>query len=454
MFHLKMASKNELNFYLHIGGSQQENLGRILQKNTTYLLSESSSDWSPNILAFIQKINYSESSPLYTQLNLALTFQHLNHRKTERYDIQDELTRQHYEENKISLQARGYKNLDARRIFFYGAEASILWIKNNFHVTPQHTSFFSQPITQFSAYLRKELRQSADVSWLFGLKGGIENYSFSHAPYIVEKSQQLRPRAEFNLTWMRHICENSNYTINIFARMKQPQIQEVNPLYGNTFLKPNAQLKAEKELIIESHLYRKFDDKLEVHFSPYYRYSWDAILLRDYVDNFSEIITIGLNNYFTQVYDNAKKLSEGGAQLELRYNISKKTLIYQQLNIHHIFSSLDSNLDYQSLPVYGNLGVKYKSKKIFFHAWAHLNTGRNFSSNSASQYIRYYALQQNGTNKFPLYYLINLAVDYSLTKQLNLRFHLDNLLDRNYLSYLSTVPGMGRNYRLQVSLSL
>ena len=454
MFHLKLASKNELNFYLHIGGSQQENLGRILQKNTTYLLSESSSDWSPNILAFIQKINYSESSPLYTQFNLALTFQHLNHRKTERYDIQDELTRQHYEENKISLQARGYKNLDARRIFFYGTEASIQWIKNNFHVTPLHTSFFSQPITQFSAYLRKELRQSADVSWIFGLKGGIENYSFSHAPYIVEKSQQLRPRAEFNLTWMRHICENSNYTINIFARMKQPQIQEVNPLYGNTFLKPNAQLKAEKELLIESHLYRKFDDKLEVHFSPYYRYSWDAILLRDYVDNFSEIITIGLNNYFTQVYDNAKKLSEGGAQLELRYNISKKTLIYQQLNIHHIFSSLDSNLDYQSLPVYGNLGVKYKSKKIFFHAWVHLNTGRNFSSNCASLYIRYYASQQDGINKFPLYYLINLAVDYSLTKQLNLRFHLDNLLDRNYLSYLSTVPGMGRNYRLQVSLSL
>ncbi len=454
MFRLQMASNNELNFYLHIGGSLQENLGRIIQKNRDYLLSESSSDWSPNILAFIQKINYSESSPLYTQLNLAFTFQHLNHRKTERYDIQDELIRQHYEENKFSLQVRGYKNLDARRIFFYGAEASILWIKNNFHNTPQHTSFFSLPVTQFSAYFRKELRQSADISWLFGLKGGLENYAFSHAPYTVQTSYQVRPRAEFSLTWMRHICENSNYTINVFVRMKQPQMQEVNPLYGNTFLKPNAELKAEKEILIESHLYRKFDDKLEVHFTPYYRYSLDAILLRDYVDYFSERITIGLNNYFTQTFDNASKLSEGGAQLELRYNISKKILVYQQLNMHHIFSSLDTNLDYQSLPFYGNLGLKYKSNKILFHTWAHFNTGRNFSTSQASQYIRYYASQQNGTNEFPLYYLINFAVDYSLTKQLNLRFHLDNLLDRNYLSYLSTVPGMGRNYRLQISLTL
>jgi hypothetical protein len=33
MFQLKLASKNELNFYLHLGGSQQENLGRTLQKS-------------------------------------------------------------------------------------------------------------------------------------------------------------------------------------------------------------------------------------------------------------------------------------------------------------------------------------------------------------------------------------------------------------------------------------
>ena len=122
--------------------------------------------------------------------------------------------------------------------------------------------------------------------------------------------------------------------------------------------------------------------------------------------------------------------------------------------MHHIFSSLDTNLDYQSLPLFGNLGLKYKSNKILFHTWVHLNTGRNFSTSQASQYIRYYASQQNGTNEFPLYYLINFAVDYSLTKQLNLRFHLDNLLDRNYLGYLSTLPGMGRNYRLQISLTL
>ena len=449
-----LASKNELNFYLHLGGSHQENIGRILQKKNDYLLSESSSDWSPNILAFIQKISYSESSPLFSQLNLTITYQHLNHRKTERYDLQDLQTRQHFEENKLSLQMRGYKNVDARRIYFYGAEASALFIKTNFLETSDHTSFFSQPITHFSAYIRKELRQSADVSWFFGLRGGVDHFAFSHAPYQVQTSHQLRPRAELSLAWLRHVCENSNYTLNVFARMKQPQVQEVNPIYGNTFLRPNERLNPEKELLIESHFYRKFEDKLEIHFTPYYRYSWDAILLRDHLGNLSESIRIGLKNYFTQVYDNVERLSEGGAQLELRYNFSKRILLYQQFNMHHIFSDLDTSFDYTSLPIYGNVGVKYKSPKFFFHAWAHFNSGKNFMSNVSSQYVQYFAAQQNGQNEFPFYYLIHLAVDYSFTPQWSLRLHIDNILDRYYLGYLSTVPGMGRNCRLQMNLSL
>ena len=113
------------------------------------------------------------------------------------------------------------------------------------------------------------------------MKGGLENYAFSHAPYTVQTSYQVRPRAEFSLTWMRHICENSNYTINVFARMKQPQMQEVNPLYGNTFLKPNAELKAEKEILIESHLYRKFDDNFYISASDIFYNQFDQNRIKD-----------------------------------------------------------------------------------------------------------------------------------------------------------------------------
>ena len=454
LFNLKIDNQNEWNVYLHLEGRQETNLGNTVQKGNSYLLSESNTSLNPIILAFIQKVNYSETSPIFTQLNLALAYLHLSHQSNQRYNIQDDLFRQHYEENKLSLQARAHKNFNARHILFYGGEASLSFIKNNYHRDDLYTSFFDAPISKFTSYMKFEKRQSADISWFFGAKGSIENSRFRHAPFVTTDISMFRPQGEVNLSWHRHICESSNYLINLFLRSKAPNFLEYNPIFQQVFFIPNPNLKNETEFLFESHLYRKFEDKLEIHLSPYFRYSWNTLVIKDNYGNQNEKLKYGLNEYFTQQYTNQSLLTEGGVQLELKYNFSKRFLVYHQINFQQIWTTLDSNLFYPQLPLYGNIGLKCKSNKLLIHSWLHFNGGRTFTDSVRSQYIQYYA-KQNGTNReFPAYIELSLGVRYQLVKSLSAQLNIENILNQYSLDFLSTLPNQGRRFRLQMVYSM
>ncbi len=361
--------------------------------------------------------------------------------------------RQNYEENKISLQARAYKNFNARQILFYGGEAATTFIKTDLHTTDLYSSALKDPILKFTSYLKYEWRQSSDISWFAGIKGGAVRTSFRFAPFYSQVHTVFRPYAEFNLSWLRHICESSNYGIHVFLRSKTPALTELAPMTNHVFVKPNPNLKNETELLIESHLYRKFGDKFEIHFSPYFRYSWDAIVLQDHFGNPSERIGFGLNQFYTQVYTNQSRISEGGAQLELRYNFSKNLLVYHQLNAQHVWTRFDASIFYPSLPIFGNLGLKFRWNKLFLHTWLVYNGGRNFSDSSQSQYIQYYAFENQQQKTFPSYISLNLGIHFQLSPRLSTQFNIDNVLDQYGLDFLSTLPNAGRRLRLQLAYS-
>jgi hypothetical protein len=453
LLNLKLNPHSELNIYLYIGGRQETNLGRTIQKGANYFYSESNNTLNPTILAFVQKINNSETSPFFNQLNLALTYQHITNHSSHRYVINDDLYRQNNEENKISLQARAYKNFTTRHILFYGGEAATTFIKTDLHTTDLYTSALKDPILKFTSYLKYEWRQSSDISWFAGIKVGAVRTSFQFAPFYSQVHTVFRPHAEFNLSWLRHICESSNYGIHVFLRSKTPSLTELAPMSNHVFVKPNPNLKNETELLIESHLYRKFGDKFEIHFSPYFRYSWDAIVLQDHFGNPSERIGFGSNQFYTQVYTNQSRISEGGAELELRYNFSKNLLVYHQLNAQHVWTRFDATIFYPSLPIFGNLGLKFRWNKLFLHTWLVYNGGRNFSDSSQSQYIQYYAYENQRQKTFPSYMSLNLGVHFQLSSRLSAQFNIDNVLDQYSLDFLSTLPNAGRRLRLQLACS-
>jgi hypothetical protein len=270
LFRLKLKDMNELNLFFHLGGAVFQNQGRLTQNNNRYLLSESRTNSAPKIMAYIQHIKRSEEAKLYTQINYALTFQHFENYTDERYDINDEQYNSHYEENKLSFQLNAFKNLNSRNVFYYGATSSVNFIKNNFHYVANFNSFFNkQPILHSNMYYRHEYRPNADISWFYGGNLGIESFSMKTEPYLKGYNDKLYPYGQLNLSWLRHTCESSNYSVNLFLNLNRPQPLDIKPTYSDVYFKPNYNLASEKELLLEGNLYRKFNDRLEVTISPY-----------------------------------------------------------------------------------------------------------------------------------------------------------------------------------------
>lgn len=444
----KLANKNEWNIYFHLAGRSENLLGRTIQRGNEYLYSQSELNIAPQIQAFIQKVKYSSQSPFYSQLHIALTYQHIHAERTERLDIQDEPTRRYNEENKIALQLRAYKDINAREVVYYGMEGSSNFLKTNFHNSDSFLHRVDAPIARIHGYWRYERRQSSDISWLFGLKGGIMSSRMKYLPFSEDKQLVIRGSAELNLAWLRHICESSNYGIHLFLRSRAPYLSEFHALHQPITVVPNSNLSNETELLIESHLYRKFDDKLEIQWSPYYRYTWRPIALKDYYGNMNTMFSYGSRSYFIQHYTNTTPISEGGFSLEFKYNFTKKWLAYHHISLQQVWSQMDSTIFYPRLPIYGSLGIKHKTKKIYLHAWMYSNLGSQYSNMHPSQYIRFYAQRSGQQREFPSYFTLHFHMQYALARTISIQLYLDNILDQFALDDLSTMPQLGRRMGL------
>ncbi len=447
-FSIKLKNHGILNTFIHFSAANSTQIGKLNQQVGKYTFSETNTVLQPTILTYIQLIKKDDESKFYTQLNYALTYQLVNNKTEERLDINDAQIINQNVENKLSFQVNGYKNLNARHVFYYGGMASSNFISNKNSTSDLFSvSLNTSPILQGNIFYRHEYRPSSDVSLFYGGNFGVEYFSMKYQPFLVGFHKFMSPKSQINLSWTRHSCESSNYSINLFLKFNSPTINDVKPIYSEVFFKPNENLKSEKEIFFEGNFYRKFEDKLEINISPYLRITRDAFMQRDNSNNPSEWIQISAKKYFTLETTNIDNLEEIGFLSEIKFHASNSFLIFTKSNFNYSFNPLPKNILSKNLPFYGDIGVKIKLKKVYAELWSNFNLGNAFDSSITSRYIQDYSLQYN----FPGYILLHAQFHTELYKQLIFNFRLENILDQNYRSYLSTIHGLGRNVEVQLN---
>lgn len=455
LLHLKLKERNELNMFIHLGGAVFQNQGRLLQNNNQYLFSDSRTNSAPMIMAYVQHTKRSEEAKLYTQINYAMTYQHFENNTADRYDINDEQYNNHYEENKISFQLNAFKNLNPRNVYYYGTSSSANFIKNNFHIEDNFNNFFDkQPILNSNAYFRHEIRPNSDISWFYGGNLGIESFAMKTEPYSKGYNNVISPYGQLNFSWTRHTCESSNYSVNFFFNLNKRSIQDIKPTYGDVFFKPNYTLKSEKELLLEVNVYRKIEDRLEVHVSPYFRTTWDAIRTQDHLNNSNEIIQFQSRTYYMIQSENLPILNESGLQTELKYHLLKSLLIYSTLNYNKTFTPIPDNIVSQNLPLYGAIGFKYRGPILSAQLWSNYNLGEQISASTLSRYVKHYGFNESSKYSFSNSFTLNAFIKTQLNKKIDFGMRLENIMDLNYFNYLSTIHGLGRNFTLQMNFNL
>lgn len=445
----RLSDYNKLNFYFSTSISTSNQ--KLINSDTLAFISKNTKRISPLIFSYLQWSKSSDESKWYTQL--ISTFSYLNTTVSDSFEGNDNINLYSnfptYTSNKISLQTNGYKNLGSRAVYYFGGELSAenIYADYSFSMTNNTSYFLPTPIIHSNFYFKKESRPSSDYSWIFGASIGVDQYNLQ-----VQKSQlnttdflnKTFPNISIQASWTRHLCENSNYSINLFANYNSPKINQFIPLFSPPYYISNLELIAEKKINIEGNLYRKFDDKIELNFSTYYSLTRDAILIRDYNGEATNQVGVYGSVYGIQQNQNVDFVSNYGVDNEVKFHFTKHILIFSTIHIQNLkIHTDDKKYNYLQTPIYGNLGLKIKYKKLLSQLWLNYNLGQTDFTNS-----RYNSQLKSTTN----YTSFHASASIQFYKTYRLQAKLDNIFNVNTFTYFSQISNLGRNGSVQMTM--
>ena len=433
-----LSEDRELQFFVKLFSGYSEMLGRGFWIDTSI---KSNGTWanSPSLISYLQYSKTSEGNLFYTKMKASVSYQFMN---SEQYEmIQNQPLTSQLLEHKLQFQTNFVKELNARNAFYFGTVMANTWLAG---VTSPNLSFrqvnhSSQP--EISGYFKHERRMSSDVSWFWGIRSGLNTRLIGDS--ISTLKRIVVPNLRANISWTRHSCEGSNYSVNLYANIDQPALDQIQPQLAPIIFQPNFNLKPTKELLLEGNIYRMFGTIVEIHFSPYIRISQDALAVKENIED--TLMDLSWNNtkYRSFQNQNLTSLQTIGFNSELKIHFSKSWMYYINIAHNQNVTDVPSSFFVQSNKAYGQTGLKFKSKNFSAQAWAVYRQGTNVTDKIPNRFQ--YFIPFNSYTTFHISALAN-----ELTKKIGLGARIDNVLDSYSQNYLSPLLESKRSWSIWV----
>ncbi|GAB4338890.1 MAG: TonB-dependent receptor [Calditrichia bacterium] len=239
-----------------------------------------------------------------------------------------------------------------------------------------------------------------------------------------------------------------SWTINVAQGFRAPNLSDLAKLgesKGDTYEVPNASLEPEKLISLESGV------KLERgawrgHFSLYQAYVRDLIDSAPALFNGSDSISVGGQIFRVKSKQNIGKAGIRGAELALRYYLSKGHSLYGSASWTYGENTTLGEPVGGIPPVFGKMGWRIEKARWqaeLFSRWA-LKQDRLSADDLDDPRI-----PKGGT---PGWITVNFRNRLSVHQKVDLQISLENIFDRNYREHRSGINAPGRN--LIVSLHI
>lgn len=435
-----VSTSEEIYLYLHsIVGEQQYQSQFALEEQQNIQVE---SNYKPILAGAILYTKISDTHSLFSSIRSSLNFTFTQTSNLNKVKFAQGLIHHRMAEEEASLlwQNDLHKNLNARHVFFYGLHMEG---KQRKEQIGQINPYKRTRKIDLMTYFRHELRPSSDVSWLYGAQ--------LSAVYLgIDTHVFLRPNIKLNISWVRHTCEASNYSINFYAKYRYPEWQELTGSIFGAIAKPNYLLLPEKELSIDANLYRMYEDKLEIHLTPFLRYRRDGIAAKDYNKDTSSNSQIENFTYYPYGYDQIDQLLDYGFQSELKYHVYKNFTVYSQIGWGQTNRRFDSSFYELNQPWRMTIGTKIKTG-IFLGQllWQYNALVSQGTSNS-----RYVQNSNQGSIVFPELSKLVAILRVSLNSKWNISGQLEQILSANRKPFLSTIELPNQRWTLGLNFNL
>ena len=375
----------------------------------------------------------------------------------------------------LSLNIDMIKNLNSNSDLTYGLE----YINNKVESLGSSTNIFdlsvnsissrypnNSSLQSFGTYMNYKSKIVDDVFFQSGVRYSLtklqadlsQNNIFYDFPYGNINLENGAFVGGIGLSWVRNIYNNWKFNIN--TAFRSPNIDDVAKVFdsepGNVVV-PNPGLKPERSFGIEFGGYFRTKNNIELDFSTYITYLYDALIRDDFTleNGISQIIYDGELSQIQALQNGSKSLIYGfefGANMIINKNLSLES----QLNLiaGHELNELPFALPVRHIPPnFGNIHLIFKKGKLSFDAFVNFNSEISYNdlaeSERAKPYL--YALDKNGNPYSPSWITYNLRSKYLLSDKLNFTLSFENISDKLYRPYSSGISAPGLNFIFSVN---
>jgi iron complex outermembrane recepter protein len=254
--------------------------------------------------------------------------------------------------------------------------------------------------------------------------------------------------------------ESWSIGLNLSTGFRSPNVDDIGKVFDSepgSVVVPNPNLKAEFAYNSELNVAKIFDDFLKLDLTGYYTFLENAMVRRDFELN--GLDSIYYNNELSQVQaiQNGASAYVWGVQAGFDLNIMDNLSLTSRISFQKGEEELD-NADKSPLrhaaPMFGATHLMYKYINI--KADLYLNYNGEISYDNLSEEERsktyIYAIDNNGNPYSPSWYSLNLKLSYDYSKQLSLKFGIENITDERYRPYSSGIAAPGRNFILSTKV--
>ncbi len=438
-----LTKERELQFFVKLFSGHSEMLGRGFWIDTS--IKSTNGTWanSPSLISYLQYSKTSEDNLFYTKMKASVSYQYLN---SEQYEIiQNQTLTSQLLEHKLQFQTNFVKELNARHAFYFGTVMANTWLQG---VTSPILSFrqanySSQP--EISGYFRHERRMSSDASWFWGIRSGLSTRLIGDS--IATRKRIVVPNLRANISWTRHSCEGSNYSVNLYANLYQPALDHIQPQLVPIIFQPNFNLKPTKELLLEGNIYRMFGTIVEIHISPYIRISQDALAVKENTEDSAMDLSWNNEKYKSFQNHNLTSLQTIGFNSELKIHFSKSWMYFMNIAHNQNVTDVPSSFFVQNNRAYGQAGLKFRSKNFSAQVWTVYRQGRNTAEKIPDRFQSFMSL-----NSYTTFHISAFANE--LTKKIALGARIDNILDSYSHNYLSPLLESKRSWSMWVQFKI
>ncbi len=412
----------------------------------------------------------SKSNNVFDKLKITFAKQKFSESRNSRKLSASNLNSREEKLNILSLNIDMIKKLNSNSDLTYGLE----YINNEVESLGSSTNIFdlsvnsissrypnNSSLQSFGTYMNYKSKIVDDVFFQSGVRYSLtklkadlsQNNTFYDFPYGNINLENGAFVGGIGLSWVRNIYNNWKFNIN--TAFRSPNIDDVAKVFdsepGNVVV-PNPGLKPERSFGIEFGGYFRTKNNIELDFSTYITYLYDALIRDDFTleNGISEIIYDGELSQIQALQNGSKSLIYGfefGANMVINKNLSLKS----QLNLiaGHELNELPFALPVRHIPPnFGNLHLIFEKGKLSFDAFVNFNSEISYNNLAESERAKpyLYALDKDGNPYSPSWTTYNFRSKYLLSEKLNLTLSFENILDKLYRPYSSGISAPGLNF--------